>query len=198
MMVTFRSRAMSISASTAFVGALLWAASMSKITLPAIQINVPEPPSYEVEREQLPPPVDPVRKQVEPQPQAEEEIFVESTTTTTVIDPPAQPAESAPPSASTLVNPTWIRKPTIDDLLGFYPSGAMDRGIAGHVMLDCVVAANGRLTCSVAAESPTGIGFGRAALRASRLFQIAPQMQDGKPTEGGRISVAIAFKPPSE
>ena len=49
----------------------------------------------------------------------------------------------------------------------------------------------------VAAESPTGMSFGMAALRAAKLFQIAPQMEDGRPTDGGRIGVAIAFKPPS-
>jgi protein TonB len=196
MMVTFRSRAMSISASTAFVGALLWATAHTTIKLPDIQIHIPEPESYELEHEALPPPVDPVRKPIEPQTKADDEIYVETTDDSAAKDPPT-PIDAGPPAAaSTLVNPTWIRKPTIDDLLGFYPSGAIDRGIDGHVMLDCVVAANGRLTCNVAAESPTGLGFGRAALRASRLFQIAPQMQDGKPTEGGRISVAIAFKAP--
>jgi protein TonB len=198
MMVTFRSRAMSISASTAFVGALLWAAAHTTIKLPDIQIHFPEPAPIEMEPEYLPQPVDPVQTKAEPQPQAEEDVYVEMADATTVTDPPS-PVDVGPPAgASTIVNPTWIRKPTIDDLLGFYPASALDRGIAGHVMLDCIVAANGRLTCSVAGESPTGMGFGAAAKRASRLFQIAPQMQDGKPTEGGRISVAIAFKPPSD
>lgn len=78
----------------------------------------------------------------------------------------------------------------------FYPERALDRGKSGLVVLDCLVGIDGRLACSVASEEPQRWGFGSAALRAAKEFRMAPQLEDGRPTAGGRVSVPISFKVP--
>ena len=60
--------------------------------------------------------------------------------------------------------------------------------------LRCRVDASGALTdCSVTDETPTGEGFGEAALAMSPLFHMRPMTRDGVPVAGGRINIPIRF-----
>ena len=55
--------------------------------------------------------------------------------------------------------------------------------------------ASGNLTgCSVASESPSGAGFGQAAMQMARLFKMSPKTVDGEATEGGSVRVPITFR----
>ena len=70
----------------------------------------------------------------------------------------------------------------------------MEREQEGRVTLDCIVDGDGRISCTVVSEDPTGWGFGEAAMRISRNFRAAAQTSDGRPTSGGRTRVPITFR----
>lgn len=79
----------------------------------------------------------------------------------------------------------------------YYPSRAARRDIEGRAVIGCHVTADGRLTrCSVDAESPSGEGFGEAALKMSRHFKMRPMTRDGVPVSGGVIRIPIRFALP--
>ena len=104
------------------------------------------------------------------------------------VDPPP-----APPSPM-LTGMVWLQRPSAQDFSRYYPPRAIDRSQEGRVTLDCLVDAGGHISCSVADESPTGWGFGEAALRIARSFRAAAQTSDGRATSGGRVRVPITFR----
>ena len=111
--------------------------------------------------------------------------------TTTVGASPAPP-QPTPPKA--IRNPTWLARPTAEQLADFYPPIALDREIGGQANLDCLVTATGQLTrCIVSGETPAGEGFGAAAMKASRIFRMSPRTEDGQPVEGGTVHIPIRF-----
>jgi len=105
------------------------------------------------------------------------------------IDPPP-----APPAPAVLTGMRWLQRPSSQDFNRYYPPRAMEREQEGRVVLDCLVDSNGRISCAVVSEDPTGWGFGDAALRISRNFRAAAQTEDGRPTSGGRVRVPISFR----
>ncbi len=104
------------------------------------------------------------------------------------VDPPP-----APPTPSVITNPQWLERPNARDFARYYPERALERGQEGRVNLACIVAADGRIACTVTSEDPSGWGFGEAALRISRHFRMAPATRDGAATSGGRVNVPIRF-----
>lgn len=96
---------------------------------------------------------------------------------------------STPQVPGVLVNPNWSRPPLIE-----FPERAASRGVtSGQVDLDCMINANGSLTgCSIASESPAGMGFGGAAMTGTRRARVAPRdVDDAGP--GGRARFTIRF-----
>ncbi|MGE0830138.1 MAG: energy transducer TonB [Hyphomonadaceae bacterium] len=109
------------------------------------------------------------------------------------VENPPPPPPVAPPPPPVITNPTWVERPDGADFARYYPERALERERTGSVTLDCVVNANGRISCSVASEDPPGWGFGDAAVRISRSFRMAPRLENGQPSEGGRVRVPIRF-----
>ncbi|HYD73954.1 MAG TPA: energy transducer TonB, partial [Candidatus Binatia bacterium] len=105
------------------------------------------------------------------------------TTVTTVtpipvaVDPPP-----APPNPAVLTGMNWVERPTGQDFARNYPHDAIRNNIEGRVVLDCLVGADGRLSCAVISENPPGHGFGDASLRISREFRAARKTVDGRST----------------
>lgn len=104
------------------------------------------------------------------------------------VDPPP-----APP-VQVITNPQWIRRPGGADLERWYPRRAKESGIEGRANLDCIVDESGRLSCAVVSEEPANMGFGEAAVRMARAYQMRPLTVNGEPTAGGRVRLPIRFR----
>ncbi|MGH6950992.1 MAG: hypothetical protein ACREH4_08970 [Vitreimonas sp.] len=106
--------------------------------------------------------------------------------------PPAPEPVAAPPLPP-ITQPVWLARPTGAEIAIFYPERALVRELPGRASLDCLVRPDGRLNCSVQAESPAGYGFGEAALGVAQSFRMAQSLADGSATEGRRVSVSVGF-----
>ncbi len=105
---------------------------------------------------------------------------------------PTQP--NNPPAPKVIQNPTWLARPSADQLADFYPPRALDDGISGQAILDCFVTAKGELTrCAISGETPKNRGFAEAAMKAARIFRMSPRTEDGQPVEGGTVHIPIRF-----
>jgi protein TonB len=151
----------------------------------------------EIEEEEKPPPPPPPPPDRPPPPPPPEmrvpppDLSAPPTPTPipTAIDPPP-----APPTPSVITNPQWLERPDGNDFARYYPERARDRDVEGSATIECIVGADGRLSCTVTSEDPPGFGFGEATLRVARHFRIAPATRDGVATAGGRIRQRIRWQ----
>jgi TonB family protein len=85
------------------------------------------------------------------------------------------------------------------DFTAIWPATAYFKGGDGKVTLSCLIDVHGLAErCVVAAESPKGQGFGKAALEMRPTFQLKPATgADGQPVNA-TMSIKISFKPPKK
>jgi hypothetical protein len=85
------------------------------------------------------------------------------------------------------------------DFLAIWPAGAYQTATDGHVTLACRIDVHGLAErCEVAAETPAGKGFGKAALELRPTFKLKPAVgADGQPI-AAVMSLGITFKPPKK
>ena len=94
-----------------------------------------------------------------------------------------------------VVNPSWDRQPTKDELLAAYPTDALVKGVEGQVQIECRVVADETLAdCRVVKEDPPGQGFGEAALSVQGVIRMHPKMVDGVATSEGKVVIPLHFK----
>lgn len=94
--------------------------------------------------------------------------------------------------------PDWRAKPGGADIARAYPSSLADRSISGRAKLTCRIGLDGRARdCQVVQEGPWGLGFGEAAIRLAERSLFYPQKVNGKPVDGGEMTVAFQFASPS-
>lgn len=100
-----------------------------------------------------------------------------------------------PPEARPLTRPQWTALPSDGELSAVFPREARLRGIGGRAVLDCKVSGQGALSsCTIVEETPKGMGFGMAGLRASSSFRMRPTDRDGNSVAGGIVRVPVDFK----
>lgn len=112
---------------------------------------------------------------------------------------PTQPTATirreAPARSGTVV---WAQRPSARRMGELYPSRASQSGVGGRVELDCSVRSNQTLACSVANESPAGMGFGRAALSAATSYRAQNWLSDGSDSTGAQTRIVVQFQAPQE
>lgn len=84
----------------------------------------------------------------------------------------------------------WTRLPSVNDFAGHYPRRAQSAEVPGWALIGCGVDAKGKLGgCKLAAETPTGYGFGEATLA------LAPKFEMKAPPTGAGLSNARVIIP---
>lgn len=97
-------------------------------------------------------------------------------------------------AAETAAN--WLKGPTPEDLLTVWPRDAFKRGYGGKAIIACQVSLQGALRdCSVESESPSGAGFGSAAIALTPQFLMKPAMRDGVPVVSA-VRIPVIFPTP--
>lgn len=103
---------------------------------------------------------------------------------------------ASPPRSVIDGGPRLLAHPSAQDMADAYPPNALRDGVRGRVVMACHLMADGRLTaCTVAEETPSGLGFGVAALGMAPYFRWAPTYDGGKSVEGD-IRVPLIWNPP--
>jgi protein TonB len=113
----------------------------------------------------------------------------------TVEPTPTSAVASRPPPQGTV---SWAQRPTARRISDVYPARALRDGVGGRVALDCTVLANLGLTCSVASETPAGLGFGRAAMAVSGSYRAQAALSDGASAVGVRTRIVVQFQAPAQ
>jgi protein TonB len=113
-----------------------------------------------------------------------------------VTQPASTPPQQAarPPAAPATV--TWAQRPSSRRISDLYPDRAMRDGVGGRVELSCRVLTDPSLNCGVASESPSGMGFGRAAIAAASSYRANPTRSDGSPAANSTTRIGVQFRAP--
>jgi protein TonB len=111
---------------------------------------------------------------------------------------PAASTATRAPATTRAGSVVWAQRPSARRVGELYPERASREGVGGRVELDCSVRSNQSLACSVANETPAGLGFGRAALNASNSYRAQPYLSDGTDATGARTRIVVQFQAPEE
>lgn len=91
-----------------------------------------------------------------------------------------------------IVRARLTKAPTPRDLLRLHPDGEGSR-MPGSATVSCRIRLDSRLeACRILSESPSGQGYGQAAMRAADLYRFAPPSREGR-NEPGDITLMIEF-----
>lgn len=115
-----------------------------------------------------------------------------------VSNPTPVPASATPQNPPPQGTVSFAQRPSARRISDVYPSRALRDGVGGRVALDCTVLSNLALTCSVASETPAGLGFGRAALEASGSYRARNTLSDGASAVGARTRIVVQFQAPAQ
>ena len=113
----------------------------------------------------------------------------------------AAPALAQPVAPMTIdaKNVVWTLLPTGEDVARLYPRKALAAMINVSAVVDCTIHDGVLEACTARDESVKGFGIGEAAIALVQLSHMQMTTTDGKPVEGGKISLPVAFRmPPSE
>ena len=112
-----------------------------------------------------------------------------------VVKPPVAPSEPSPSLAMSdggrsVTNPVWLQAPRPE-----YPKAAQRADEeSGMARLECQTRTDGRVqACRILEETPTGVGFGEEAVRATMKARVQPELADGALIES-RIAFTIRYR----
>ncbi|MGE3141936.1 MAG: hypothetical protein AB7L65_01335 [Hyphomonadaceae bacterium] len=107
-------------------------------------------------------------------------------------------ALETPPAAPALVQSgavVWAQRASPNQIGTAYPAAARNADIAGSVVLHCVIGGDYHPSCTIVSETPTGRGFGEAALRLAREYRAGETLDNGDASIGAEATLAIRFQP---
>ncbi len=107
--------------------------------------------------------------------------------------PPPSEADLAAAPQLPLEEYPWVQSPNVADFLHVFPREALRDRVGGTVELNCLVAQDHRVACRVVSEDPGDYGFGEAAMTLSGKLRVAPTLDSGAPTAGGRLRWTVDF-----
>lgn len=94
-------------------------------------------------------------------------------------------------------NPTWLRKPTGQEIANVFPKKAIEKGVGGRATVHCQVTVEGFLqNCKVVSEAPEGMDFGAAGLQLTPQLLMTPMIRGGKAVPGGTATIPIVWEAP--
>lgn len=94
-------------------------------------------------------------------------------------------------------HPDWLKKPSLQDIMGVFPRAAFEKGLEGRARIRCIVTVQGALrACQVVSESPTGQGFGQAAIIITSQLLMKPALKGGVPVED-EVTIPFEFPNPN-
>lgn len=111
------------------------------------------------------------------------------------VDVPFRFRDPALPDARKLTKPRWIRTLSPEGMASVYPEAAIKAGVrAGQGAATCTVTATGELSnCQAVRESPAGLDFGAAAIKAAGIMRMNPWTKEGDSVDGLVITLPISF-----
>lgn len=90
-----------------------------------------------------------------------------------------------------------LRGPSLAEVRREHPRAALAARQSGRAEMSCEIRLDQRLEdCRLLRETPPGMGFGEAALRASGYFRVRPPIRGGEPVAGQRGVFGVEFGPP--
>jgi TonB family protein len=91
--------------------------------------------------------------------------------------------------------PVWTSQPGPEAMRAVFPPRALAAGMGkARVVLSCEIGPQGGLAdCRVSSEEPKDLGFGQAALALSRGYRVQRWSDEGLPTVGQAINIAIGY-----
>ncbi len=91
-------------------------------------------------------------------------------------------------------NPDWKAKPSGDQVDAAFPKIAQTLRLNGRAELQCTAEPDGSVDqCAAVNETPTGMGFGAAAVSLAPYFEMRPATMDGRPV-AAKINIPINFR----
>lgn len=108
----------------------------------------------------------------------------------------ASASSAAPPQ--TQPSPPTATGDDAAQMLAYYPPAARAAGVEGRALLGCQTTEHARLYgCVVLGESPSGAGFGQAALAVAALSRDNPQAHTPSNLRTGSVQFDFHLAPPS-
>ncbi|HEX7760889.1 MAG TPA: hypothetical protein VF459_15390 [Caulobacteraceae bacterium] len=99
------------------------------------------------------------------------------------------------PRENFIAHPLWEQIPSGDDFGKYYPLRTERYARPGCALIACRVGPNFRLTqCRLLVEQPPQWGFGEAALKLSRFFQMKPVDKEGRRVKGRWVRIPVRFQ----
>ena len=111
------------------------------------------------------------------------------------VDLPFRFRDPALPDNRKLTKPHWVSSLTAEGMAVIYPEAAIKaKVLSGQAAAACVITAEGHLSaCEAARETPTGLDFGAAAIKAAALMRMNPWTKEGDTLDGLKVTVPFQF-----